>query len=74
VALGLYTLYACVLMVVLWDRPDAIFSPWTGLFGIPHFAVWVTALIIATASYARRTARITDGSDRRPPRAGRARS
>jgi hypothetical protein len=59
VALGAYTLYACVLTVVLWDRPDAIFSPWTGLFGIPHFIVWVTALIIATASYARRTARIT---------------
>lgn len=57
VALGAYTLYAAVLAVVLWDHPNAIFSPWTGVFGIPVFIIWVTALVIATASYARRTAR-----------------
>lgn len=39
------------------DHPNAIFSPWTGVFGIPVFIIWVTALVIATASYARRTAR-----------------
>jgi hypothetical protein len=57
VALGAYTVFACVLAVVQWDHPDAIFSPWTGVVGIPHFIIWVAGLAVATASYARRTAR-----------------
>jgi hypothetical protein len=55
--LGAYTLFAAVLTVVQWGHPDAIFSPWTGVYGIPQFTVWVVGLAVATASYARRTAR-----------------
>ena len=57
VALGAYTIFASVLAVVQWNAPNAIFSPWTGVYGIPHFIVWVTGLAIATTSYAGRTAR-----------------
>lgn len=55
VALGGYLLLAVVLMFVQWDAPEAIFSPWTGVYGIAQFAVWVPALAVATRSYARRT-------------------
>jgi hypothetical protein len=55
VALSAYTLFAAVLMVGQWDSPSVIFSPWTGVYGIVHFVVWVTGLSIATESYRRRT-------------------
>jgi hypothetical protein len=55
VALGGYTLLAAVLTVAQWDAPEAIFSPWTGVYGIAQFAIWVPALAVATRSYARRT-------------------
>ncbi|MEU4423307.1 hypothetical protein AB0F81_21990 [Actinoplanes sp. NPDC024001] len=56
VVLAGYTVFAAVLAVVQWDDPAAIFSPWTGLWGIPHFILWAGGLTIATRSYARRTA------------------
>ncbi|GIE75558.1 hypothetical protein Aph02nite_15080 [Actinoplanes philippinensis] len=55
VALGGYALLAVVLTVVQWNSPDVIFSPWTGVYGIGQFAVWVVSLAVATRSYARRT-------------------
>lgn len=57
VVLGAYTAFAAVLAVVQWGDPRAIFSPWTGVYGIPQFIIWVAGLTIATTSYARRTAR-----------------
>ncbi|MEV6350974.1 hypothetical protein [Actinoplanes sp. NPDC051851] len=56
-ALAGYTAFAAVLAVLQRDAPEAIFSPWTGAYGIPHFALWITALAIATHAYARRTRR-----------------
>ena len=56
VALGAYTLFAAVLAAVQWGAPEAVFSPWTGVWGIPQFIVWVAGLAIATHAYARRTA------------------
>ncbi|GAA2894163.1 hypothetical protein Acy02nite_55460 [Actinoplanes cyaneus] len=55
VALSAYTVFALVLTFVQWGAPEAIFSPWTGVYGIPHFIVWVVALAVATHSYSRRT-------------------
>jgi hypothetical protein len=55
VALSGYALVAVVLSAVQWHSPDAIFSPWTGVYGIAQFAVWITALAVATRSYSRRT-------------------
>ncbi|MEU4158375.1 hypothetical protein [Actinoplanes sp. NPDC026670] len=55
VALGGYTVLAVVLSVVQWDSPEAIFRPWTGIYGIGQFTVWVGALVVALRSYARRT-------------------
>lgn len=57
VTLAGYTAFAAVLAVVQRDAAEAIFSPWTGAYGIPHFIVWITALAIATRSYDRRTRR-----------------
>jgi hypothetical protein len=54
-ALGGYTALAVVLTVVQWGSPDTIFNPWTGVYGIVQFTVWVVALAVATRSYARRT-------------------
>ncbi|WP_433795296.1 hypothetical protein [Actinoplanes sp. CA-252034] len=54
-ALGAYAALAVVLSVAQWSSPEAIFSPWTGVYGIAQFAVWVAALAVATRSYARRT-------------------
>jgi hypothetical protein len=57
VALTGYTILAVVLSVIQWDSPEAIFSPWTGVYGVAHFAVWIIALAVATRSYATRTGR-----------------
>ncbi|GAA4972811.1 hypothetical protein [Actinoplanes utahensis] len=54
-ALGGYTILAMVLMVVQWDSPEAIFSPWTGIYGVAQFLVWITALAVAARSYDLRT-------------------
>ncbi|BEL07770.1 hypothetical protein Q0Z83_059610 [Actinoplanes sichuanensis] len=54
-ALGGYAALAVVLSAVQWDSPEAIFSPWTGVYGIGQFTVWVGALAVAVRSYARRT-------------------
>ena len=54
-ALGGYTIFALVLMAVQWKAPEAIFSPWTGVYGVAQFVVWITALTVATRSYERRT-------------------
>lgn len=54
-ALGGYTILALVLMVVQWSSPEAIFSPWTGVYGVGQFLVWITALAVATRSYDLRT-------------------
>lgn len=50
-----YTLFAAVLMVFIWDSPDAIFAPWTVFYGIAQFLVWAIGLAVATRSYAVRT-------------------
>ncbi|MFF5078535.1 hypothetical protein ACFY36_15905 [Actinoplanes sp. NPDC000266] len=55
VALSAYLMWAAVLAVAQWNAPEAIFSPWTGVYGIPQFAVWIGALAVATRSYDRRT-------------------
>ncbi|MDI6105805.1 hypothetical protein QLQ12_45245 [Actinoplanes sp. NEAU-A12] len=55
VALAGYTLLALVLSFAQWDAPEAIFSPWTGVYGIAQFTAWATALAVATRSYAVRT-------------------
>jgi hypothetical protein len=57
VLLALYATYAAVLAVVLFDEPEAIFSPWTVVYGVPQFTVWALGLILATRSYAARTGR-----------------
>lgn len=54
-ALAGYTVFAVFLSVVQWNAPEAIFNPWTGVYGIAHFTVWITALAVATRSYAVRT-------------------
>jgi hypothetical protein len=55
VALSGYTALAAVLSVVQWHSPEVIFNPWTGVYGIGQFAIWIVALAVATRSYARRT-------------------
>jgi hypothetical protein len=55
VFLLLYTLYAAVLGVVLADAENAVFSPWTVVYGVPQFLIWAGGLLIATRSYAART-------------------
>ncbi|HYN92299.1 MAG TPA: hypothetical protein VES42_00410 [Pilimelia sp.] len=50
-----YTAMAPIVAARTWDHPGAIFSPWTVVFGIVVFAVWICGLAIATHSYARRT-------------------
>jgi hypothetical protein len=55
VALSGYTALAVVLSFVQWDSPEAIFSPWTGVYGVVHFVVWISALAVTTRSYAKRT-------------------
>ncbi|GIE34453.1 hypothetical protein Ait01nite_074980 [Actinoplanes italicus] len=55
VALSGYTALAVVLSFVQWDSPEVIFSPWTGVYGVVHFVVWISALAVATHSYAKRT-------------------
>jgi len=55
--LGAYTVFAAVLALTQWSAQDAVFSPWTGVWGIPQFAVWVYGLAVATRSYDRRTGR-----------------
>ncbi|MEU4625913.1 hypothetical protein AB0G04_38805 [Actinoplanes sp. NPDC023801] len=55
VALSAYTMLAVVLSVAQWNSPEVIFSPWTGVYGVAQFAVWITALALATRSYAVRT-------------------
>jgi hypothetical protein len=57
VALSGYTALVVVLAFVQWNSPEAIFSPWTGVYGIIHFVVWISALAVATRSYAERTHR-----------------
>lgn len=42
---------------VRWDGSAGIFSPWTGVYGITQFIVWITALTTAIHSYAVRTRR-----------------
>jgi hypothetical protein len=54
--LTLYLLYAVVLTVAQFDAAEAIFSPWTGVYGIVQFSVWALGLFLATRSYAARTA------------------
>ena len=56
VLLVLYATYALVLGLVLFDEPEAIFSPWTVVYGVPQFTVWALGLFLATRSYAARTA------------------
>ena len=56
VLLALYATYAVVLAFVLFDEPEAIFSPWTIVYGVPQFTVWALGLFLATRSYAARTA------------------
>lgn len=55
VALSAYTILAFVLIFGQWDAPEAIFSPWTGVYGIVHFVIWITGLAVATRSYQQRT-------------------
>ncbi|MFG1869205.1 hypothetical protein [Micromonospora arborensis] len=52
----LYSLYAVVLTIVQFGSPEAIFSPWTGVYGIIQFIPWWLGLFLATRSYAARTA------------------
>ncbi|BBH68254.1 hypothetical protein ACTI_49390 [Actinoplanes sp. OR16] len=66
VVLGAYTVFAAFLAVQQRDAPDAIFDPWTGLIGIPHFIIWVTGLTIATRSYDLRTRPSADHATRSP--------
>jgi hypothetical protein len=51
-----YTVFAAALAPSQWNDPAAIFEPWIVLYGVPQFLVWVIGLIVATHSYARRTA------------------
>jgi hypothetical protein len=45
-----------VLAIVVFDEPEAIFSPWTIVYGVPQFTVWALGLFLATRSYSARTA------------------
>ncbi|MEU8816824.1 hypothetical protein [Actinoplanes sp. NPDC048796] len=70
VALSAYLAFATVLAFVQWDAPEAIFSPWTGVYGILHFTVWIVALAVATRSYERHTRGVsrTEADPARPRR------
>ncbi|MGC4746848.1 hypothetical protein ACLQ28_14465 [Micromonospora sp. DT201] len=52
----LYSLYAVVVTIVEFDSPEAIFSPWTAVYGLIQFIPWWLGLFLATRSYAARTA------------------
>jgi hypothetical protein len=54
-SLSAYTVLAVVLSFVQWRSPEVIFSPWTGVYGIAQFTVWIAALAVAVRSYAVRT-------------------
>lgn len=58
-ALSGYTLFAVVLSVAGWDAADAVFSPWTAVYGIAQFTVWLPALAMTIRSYEVRTRRDT---------------
>lgn len=50
----LYTPWAAVQTVAQFDE-EGIFSPWTAVYGIPHFLVWGIGLLVAACSYRSRT-------------------
>jgi heme/copper-type cytochrome/quinol oxidase subunit 2 len=51
-----YAAFAAVVLPPQWNDPAAIVNPWIVVLGLAQFPIWAIGLIIATLSYARRTA------------------
>jgi hypothetical protein len=60
VFLVFYAAFAAVVLPQQWNAPAVVFDPWVVVLGLAQFPIWAIGLLIATRSYARRTA-----SDRR---------